>query len=103
MTVRKLNLLAYRARDAIHINGQAAAHVEVKSAGLRHLGGIVPPQPGIPTTPQRRSTYIEAVALYERGLEAVQRHDYRGAIDLLESVLRQYPEEKNCTSGSGST
>ena len=53
-----------------------------------------PPQPGIPTTPQRRSTYIEAVALYERGLEAVQRHDYHGAIDLLEAVLRQYPEER---------
>jgi outer membrane protein assembly factor BamD (BamD/ComL family) len=44
--------------------------------------------------PQRRSTYIEAVALYERGLDAVQRHDYRGAIELLEGVLRQYPEER---------
>jgi tetratricopeptide (TPR) repeat protein len=54
----------------------------------------IPPQPGLPTTPQRRSTYIEAVALYERGLEAVQRHDYRGAIELLETVLRQYPEER---------
>jgi outer membrane protein assembly factor BamD (BamD/ComL family) len=32
--------------------------------------------------------------VYERGLEALQRHDYRGAIDLLESVLRQYPEER---------
>ena len=47
-----------------------------------------------PSAPQRRSTYVEAVALYERGLEAVQRHDYAGAIRLLESVLRQYPEEK---------
>src|SRR5262249_48492454 len=45
-------------------------------------------------SPQRRSTYFEAVALYERGLEALQRHDYAGAVELLESVLRQYPEEK---------
>lgn len=44
-------------------------------------------------TPQRR-TYVEAVALYERGLEALQRHDYRLATETLESVLRQYPEEK---------
>ena len=44
--------------------------------------------------PQRRSTYIEAVALYERGLDAIQRHDYAAATDLLQSVLRQYPEEK---------
>ena len=44
--------------------------------------------------PQRRSTYFDAVALYERGLEALQRHDYDLATDLLESVLQQYPEEK---------
>ena len=44
--------------------------------------------------PQRRSTTIEAVALYERGLETLQHHDYRGAEDIFESVLRQYPEEK---------
>ena len=48
-----------------------------------------------PPLPQRRrAASAEAVALYERGLEALQRHDYRRAIDLLESVLRQYPDEK---------
>jgi tetratricopeptide (TPR) repeat protein len=51
-------------------------------------------QPVVPATPQRRSTYFEAVALYERGLEALQRHDYQRAMDALESVLRLYPEEK---------
>jgi outer membrane protein assembly factor BamD (BamD/ComL family) len=52
-----------------------------------------PPQP--PTPPaQRRSTYFEAVALYEQGLAALQKHAYAEAADLLESVLRQYPEEK---------
>jgi tetratricopeptide (TPR) repeat protein len=44
--------------------------------------------------PERRSTYVEAVAIYERGLETLQRHDYNGAADLFESVLRKYPEEK---------
>jgi tetratricopeptide (TPR) repeat protein len=47
-----------------------------------------------PPAPQRRSTYFEAVAVYERGLEALQRHDYEGAGSLFESVLRLYPEEK---------
>jgi tetratricopeptide (TPR) repeat protein len=42
----------------------------------------------------RRSTYVEAVGVYERGLEALQRHDYRAATELFETVLRQYPEEK---------
>jgi len=53
-------------------------------------------QPAQPAAqpPQRRTTYVEAVALYERGLEALQRHDFSGAATLFESVLRQYPEEK---------
>ncbi len=47
-----------------------------------------------PPTPQRRSTYFEAVALYERGLEALQRHAYQQAANLLESVLVKYPDER---------
>jgi tetratricopeptide (TPR) repeat protein len=47
-----------------------------------------------PAPPERRTTYIEAVALYERGLEKLQGHDYRGAAALFESVLVQYAEEK---------
>jgi len=47
-----------------------------------------------PAPPRRRETYFEAVALYERGLEALQRHAYQQAAGLLESVLRQYPEER---------
>jgi len=53
------------------------------------------PQPPVPpSAPQRRPTYDEAVVLYERGLEALQRHAYGEAASLLESVLIQYPEEK---------
>jgi tetratricopeptide (TPR) repeat protein len=44
--------------------------------------------------PTRRSTYFEAVAVYERGLQALQAHDYGAATSLLESVLTLFPEEK---------
>jgi tetratricopeptide (TPR) repeat protein len=60
----------------------------------------VPPRSAAPEPsshspePQRRTTYFEAVALYERGLEALQRREYSEAAALLESVLRHYPEEK---------
>jgi tetratricopeptide (TPR) repeat protein len=54
----------------------------------------VPDPKGHSTDPQRRTTYFEAVALYERGLEALQRRQYSEAAALLDSVLRQYPEEK---------
>ena len=57
------------------------------------------PAPTPATTPEvadsrKRSTYIEAVAIYERGLEALQRHAYEEAANLLESVLQQYPDER---------
>ena len=50
--------------------------------------------PPAPSAPVRRSTYVEAVALYEHGLERLQQHDYAGAADRLEAVLKQFPEEK---------
>jgi len=34
------------------------------------------------------------VAIYERGLTALQRHDFPTAAELFESVLRLYPEER---------
>jgi tetratricopeptide (TPR) repeat protein len=44
--------------------------------------------------PPRRTTYVEAVAIYERAVEAIQRHDYNHGLELLQSVLQRYPEEK---------
>ena len=56
---------------------------------------VARPQPQAPSAPPaRRETYFEAVAVYERAVEALQRHEYQQAMNLLESVLRQYPEEK---------
>jgi tetratricopeptide (TPR) repeat protein len=56
------------------------------------VGGAIPHAQ--PEVPKRRTTYVEAVALYERGLEALQRHAFGDAAGLFNSVLRQYPEEK---------
>jgi tetratricopeptide (TPR) repeat protein len=47
-----------------------------------------------PSRPAHRAGYVEAIALYERGVDALQHHDYAGAARLLTSVLTQYPEEK---------
>lgn len=46
------------------------------------------------TGPLRRSTYVDAVALYERGLESLQRHEYDEALQVLRSVITRFPEEK---------
>jgi tetratricopeptide (TPR) repeat protein len=37
---------------------------------------------------------VEAVAVYEKGLEALQRHDYNTALELFQRVLNAYPEER---------
>jgi tetratricopeptide (TPR) repeat protein len=57
-------------------------------------GSAPAPTSGSAQPTPRRSTYVEAVAVYERGLDALQRHEYAGAAALFESVLQKYPEEK---------
>jgi tetratricopeptide (TPR) repeat protein len=52
------------------------------------------PQSSSSSMPPRRSTYFEAVAGYERGVDALQRHAYDEATALFQSVLKQFPEEK---------
>ena len=43
--------------------------------------------------PPRRSTYADAVLLYERGLQALQAKRYRDAADTLKRVIAEFPEE----------
>ena len=43
--------------------------------------------------PLRRSTYADAVLLYERGLQALQAKRYREAADTLKRVIAEFPEE----------
>lgn len=64
-----------------------------RAARSLDTGPTARPAPALPATP-RRSTSADAVALYERALESLQRHEYASAANLLESVLRQFPEEK---------
>jgi outer membrane protein assembly factor BamD (BamD/ComL family) len=53
----------------------------------------IPEKPGASSDPPR-ATHAEAVALYEKGLDALQRHEYSRATDMLRDVLNRYPEEK---------
>jgi len=55
-----------------------------------------PPRPSPPPAPdptERSGADAEAVALYERGLAAIGRHDFTGAAALLNEVLTAYPRE----------
>lgn len=44
--------------------------------------------------PERKSTYPEAVATYERGIAALQRRDYQAAADAFRELMARYPDER---------
>lgn len=53
-----------------------------------------PPEPPKVQVPERKSTYIEAVGIYERGVEALQRRDFAKAAERLREVQLRYPDER---------
>jgi Tfp pilus assembly protein PilF len=54
---------------------------------------VAPPAPP-PPPPPRKPTYHEAVAMYERGLQALQRRDFAASADALRTVIERYPDER---------
>ena len=52
------------------------------------------PAPATPPPPVRKPGFYEAVAIYERGVQALQRHDFQAAAGFFRTVLDRYPEER---------
>jgi len=52
---------------------------------------VVPAEP-VPTP--RKPAYYEAIAVYESGVRALQRHDYAGAAEHFRSVVQRFPDER---------
>jgi tetratricopeptide (TPR) repeat protein len=48
-----------------------------------------------PTPPApRKPGYYEAIAIYETGVRALQRHDFQKAADQFRQIIERYPEER---------
>jgi tetratricopeptide (TPR) repeat protein len=68
----------------------AAKTTRVASPAPEPVAAPIPsPQP-----PARKPGFYEAVAIYERGVQALQRHDFQGAAGFFRTVLERYPEER---------
>jgi len=52
------------------------------------------PPPAAAPPPPRKPGFYEAVAIYERGVQALQKHDFAGAAGFFRTVLDRYPEER---------
>jgi tetratricopeptide (TPR) repeat protein len=52
------------------------------------------PEPAPPPPAPRKPGYYEALAMYENGVRALQRHDYPGAAIQFRTIMERYPEER---------
>ena len=50
--------------------------------------------PSGPPPPPKKPGYYEALAMYESGVRALQRHDYDGAAAQFRTIIERYPEER---------
>jgi Tfp pilus assembly protein PilF len=73
--------------------GRAGTPAPARTAKARK---VVPAQAAAAPAPvpTRKPGFYEAVAIYERGVQALQRHDYAGAAEQFRNVLNRYPEER---------
>jgi len=75
-------------RKAVAANSRPAATAQKPQASPPPASP--PPEP----LPPRKPGFYEAVAIYERGVLALQKHDFGGAASFFRTVLERYPEER---------
>jgi Tfp pilus assembly protein PilF len=59
-----------------------------------HAHRTVQPTAPAPAAPLRKPAYYEAIAVYENGVRALQRHDFTGAAEHFRTVVQRFPEER---------
>lgn len=63
----------------------------VSTAAMIERKTAAPPPPG---PPPRKPGYYEAIAIYESGVRALQRHDFEKAADQFRDIIGRYPQER---------
>jgi tetratricopeptide (TPR) repeat protein len=56
--------------------------------------------PDPPAAPARKPAYYDAIAVYESGVRALQKHDFASAAEQFRTVLQRYPEERELVERS---
>jgi len=73
---------------------RAAKPVKAPARAAKPVPVVAAPPPPPAAPAPRKPTYHEAVAMYERGLQALQRRDFAASADALRSVIERYPDER---------
>jgi tetratricopeptide (TPR) repeat protein len=73
-----------------------ASPVRKNNPGIAVAGAVQDRKPANPVTAPspRKPGYYEAIAIYESGVRALQRHDFEKAADQFRQVIERYPEER---------
>jgi tetratricopeptide (TPR) repeat protein len=72
----------------------APARTAVAKAPMSVKTAIKEPVPPPPPPAPRKPAFYEALAIYETGVRALQRHDFEVGADSFRSVIQRYPEER---------
>lgn len=85
---------ALKARPASRGAEKAPARPQPKPARAAAKPAARPDPPPPPPPAPRKPGYYEALAMYENGVRALQRHDYPGAAVQFRAIMERYPEER---------
>ena len=55
---------------------------------------VLAPKVPAPPPPPRKPAFYEALAIYETGVRALQRHDFQVGADSFLNVIQRYPDER---------
>ena len=81
------------AKSAASRNGRPVRPVPPVSRKAKPQAAA-PVAPPAPPPPPKKPGYYEALAMYENGVRALQRHDYQGAATQFRAIIERYPEER---------
>lgn len=80
-----------KAKPLLKAKARAAATARVRTPSPTEPA---PKEVATPPAPPRRPAFYEALAVYETGVRALQRHDFQAAADSLRGVIQGYPSER---------
>jgi tetratricopeptide (TPR) repeat protein len=83
-----------KARPASRGAAKPQARPDPKQSRLTVKPAEKPLPPQTPAPVPRKPGYYEALAMYENGVRALQRHDYQGAAAQFRAIMERYPEER---------
>jgi tetratricopeptide (TPR) repeat protein len=93
---RPVKAAASKSRRVTRTAKKKTAPKKAVAAPKRRAPEVRAPEPPPPAPPPavRKPGFYEAVAIYERGVQALQRHDFQTAAGHFKNVQDGYPEER---------